>query len=132
MATAFVRWSIRTGQIDLEAQRLGLQPERRQRIRPDGSRLRWQAAGIEPALEHPWLPFFMQWDDPAEFPGFLRVEHPLGACTLARIELATPDPARLATWTAGAADLPIREVAGPPGIPAIAIATPDGEVVLRP
>ena len=128
----FVRWSIRTGQIEVEAARLGLEPERRQRIRPDGSLLTWRAAGIELALADPWLPFFMQWDDPAEFPGFTAVTHPLGTCTLAAIDLATPDRARLATWTDGATDLPLRVGDGPPGIPSITIATPGGELLLRP
>jgi Glyoxalase-like domain len=128
----FTRWSIRTEHIDADAARLGLQPEARERVRPDGSVLSWQAAGIELSLEHPWLPFFMQWDDPAEFPGAIPVEHPVGSCALAWIEIATSDAARLATWTEGVDDLPLRRVEGRPAINAIAIATPDGEIVVRP
>ena len=116
----------------MTAARLGLHPEPRKRLRPDGSVLRWQAAGIELAVEHPWLPFFMQWDDPAEFPGFIPVEHPVGRCSLAWIELASPAAAQLATWTEGNDELPLRRVEGTPGIAAMAIATPDGELVVRP
>src|SRR5204862_7027375 len=65
----FLRWSIRTQTIHATATRLGLRPEPRRRVRPDGSVLTWQAAGIELAEANPWLPFFMQWDVPGEFPG---------------------------------------------------------------
>src|SRR5689334_2737947 len=52
-----VRWSIRTERIDAVCERLGLHAERRRRLRPDGSVLTWQAAGLDLALDEPWLPF---------------------------------------------------------------------------
>jgi len=126
-----VRWSIRTEAIERDATRLGLTPEHRSRRRPDGSLLTWQAAGLDGALAEPWLPFFMQWDPPADFPGSIAVAHPLGSCSLAGVEISTPDPERLARFTDGR-DLPVRVVDGAPGIHAAAITTPAGEMVIRP
>ena len=45
-----VRWSIRTERIEEDCRRLGLVAERRQRMRPDGALLMWQAAGLELSL----------------------------------------------------------------------------------
>jgi hypothetical protein len=126
----FVRWSIRTEQIEVDAARVGTAPEHRSRRRPDGSLLEWQAAGLDAALAEPWLPFFMQWRA-GDFPGSTPVQHPLGRCSLAWIEISTPDPPRLAPYTADR-ELPLRVVDGEPGIHAAAIATPAGERVLRP
>jgi hypothetical protein len=127
-----VRWSIRTSQVEAEAARLGLTPEHRQRVRPDGSVLRWQAAGLDGALAEPWLPFFMQWESDDDFPGTIPVAHPAGPSSLAWIEISTPDRERLARRTDGQADLRVRVVDGEPGVHAAAIATPRGELVLRP
>jgi hypothetical protein len=128
----FVRWSIRTEEIEATAARLGFEPESRKRTRPDGSVLAWRAAGIERSLERPWLPFFMQWDDPSEYPGAIPVAHKIGDCALAWIELTGSEPQQLAEWTRGVDDLPLRVVDGSPAISAIAIDTPEGELVIRP
>ena len=77
-----------------------------------------------------WLPFFMQWDTDADYPGAAPVVHPVGECSLAWLEVSTPDPARLARWIAGVADLPLRYGDRDAGIDAVAIATPGGEVVV--
>jgi hypothetical protein len=127
----FVRWSIRTGDIDADAARLGLEPERRQRTRPDGSTLRWRAAGLTESLAQPSLPFFMQWDEPADFPGALPAAHPLGRCALAWIEVAPDDRDAFDRRTAGR-DLRVRVVDADPGIHAAAVSTPGRELVLRP
>ena len=125
-----VRWSIRTDQIEVVSARLGLAAERRQRLRPDGTLLTWRAAGLELSLRDAWLPFFMQWDVPGDYPGALPVTHPVGECALSWLEVSTPDPARLARWIDGQRDLPLRPGGGEPGIDAMAISTPDGEVVV--
>jgi hypothetical protein len=122
-----VRWSIRTDAIDEVGARLGLVPERRQRLRPDGSLLTWQAAGIELSLRDGWLPFFMQWDDPTQFPGAIAVVHPVGKCALTRLSVSTRDPARLARWSEGE-NVPLQVVKGKGGIEEVAIATPTGEI----
>jgi hypothetical protein len=127
-----VRWSIRTDGIDDVCVRLGLTAERRQRRRPDGAMLTWRAAGLDLALQDGWLPFFMQWDDPTQFPGAIPVQHPRGRCRLARLELTPADAEQLQRWTADDADLPTCTTAGSPGLHAVAIATDDGELVIRP
>jgi hypothetical protein len=124
-----VRWSLRTDDIDPVAKRLGLEPERRQRVRPDGRRLTWRAAGLRDAAERSWPPFFMQWDDPADFPGALPASHPNGAREVAWLEVATPDPARLRELMSGA-EAPVRVVDGVPALRRAAIATRDGELVI--
>jgi hypothetical protein len=124
-----VRWSLRTDQIEKIAGTLGLVPERRRRIRPDGRPLTWRAAGLREAAAESWPPFFMQWDDPADFPGALPARHANGAQGVAWLEVATPDPARLERLRAGG-DAPIRLAPGPPGLGRVAIATIGGELIL--
>jgi hypothetical protein len=124
-----VRWSLRTEDINAEAARLGLVAEARSRIRPDGTRLTWRAAGIALSLRRPWLPFFMQWDDPAQYPGGIPVRHPNGATGIAWIELTPEDLATLHRWI-GRGTPPVRIVGGRPGLHRVGIATPSGAVVL--
>lgn len=124
-----VRWSLRTDRIEAVAAGLGLVPERRQRMRPDGRLLTWRAAGLREAAAESWPPFFMQWDDPADFPGALAARHQNGAGGVAWLEVATPDPGRLERWRAGG-EVPLRVVDGPPGLRRVAIATRDGELIL--
>jgi hypothetical protein len=126
-----VRWSIRTDDIDAAAARLDLTVERRQRQRPDGSRLTWRAAGIAVALREPCLPFFMQWDDGSQYPGATPVVHRAGASALAWIRISTDDRAKLARWTEGARELPLRIDAGAPALVETAIATSGGIVVVQ-
>ncbi len=92
--------------------------------------LTWQAAGLELALREPWLPFFMQWDEPGDFPGAIPVRHPIGECRLSRLEVSPSDSARFARWTARNPDLPVRVAGRDGGIDAVAIATPGGELVV--
>lgn len=124
-----VRWSLRTDAIDQVAARLGLAVEPRARVRPDGGKLTWRAADLDLAQQLGWLPFFVAWDDPEQYPGLLPARHPNGAAGVAWLELATDDPARLARWTEGA-EAPLRLVGGPPGLRRVALNTAQGESVL--
>jgi Glyoxalase-like domain len=124
-----VRWSLRTDDLEAVAGPLGLVPERRERVRPDGRRLTWRAAGLPDAAEQAWPPFFMQWDDPADFPGALPAQHPNGATGIAWLEVATPDPGRLRRLMADG-QAPIRLVDGMPGLHRVAVATRQGELIL--
>ena len=125
-----VRWSIRTTAIEQVGARLGLTPERRQRLRPDGTLLTWRAAGLELSLRDSWLPFFMQWDDPSQFPGAIPVDHPIGPCALSWLRVSTADPDRLTRWTEGHVDLPVIRGHASPGIDAVAISTARGDIII--
>jgi hypothetical protein len=124
-----VRWSLRTDRIEAVAGPLGLVPERRERVRPDGRRLTWRTAGLQDAAEHSWPPFFMQWDDPVDFPGALPAQHKNGATGIAWLEVATPDPGRLRRLMSGG-EAPIRLVEGIPGLQRVAVTTREGELIL--
>jgi len=128
-----VRWSLRTDDIEAVAARLGLVVEARRRTRPDGVLLTWRAAGLSLALADASTPFFMQWDDPAQYPGLMPARHPNGARRVAWLEVAPADADRLARWSAGAT-APLRVVgdAASPGLLRVAVETDDGEVVLSP
>jgi hypothetical protein len=123
-----VRWSLRTDRIEEVAGALGLTIERRQRMRPDGRRLTWRAAGLREAAEQSWPPFFMQWDAPGDFPGVLPARHPNGATGIAWLEVITPDPARLQRLMSDG-EAPLRHVDGAPGLRRLGVATGEGELV---
>lgn len=125
-----VRWSLRTERIEAVCHRLELRAERRKRLRPDGTILTWQSAGLDLSLRDAWLPFFMQWDHERDFPGILPVVHPVGECALLWLQISTPDPDRLAAWIEGHDDVPLRRGNGADGIDAVAITTPDGVVIV--
>ncbi len=82
-----VRWSLRTDDIDEIARERGLTPENRSRLRPDGTLLTWKAAGLSLSLAEGWLPFFMQWDDPAHYPGSLPAQHMVQPQGIAWLEI---------------------------------------------
>jgi hypothetical protein len=93
-------------------------------------RRRWcRAAGLELALAEGWLPFFMQWDDPAQYPGVIPVRHLVGTREIAWLELTPADPERLRRWL-GPATPPLRIVEGRPGLHRVVIRTDAGELVL--
>ena len=124
-----VRWSLRTDDLDAVAAERGLHPEARSRRRPDGALLTWRAAGLDLALAESWLPFFMQWDDPAQYPGAMLVQHPAGACDIDWLELTPADLERLQRWL-GPAHPPLRIVKGQPGLHRVALRTDAGLLVL--
>jgi hypothetical protein len=125
-----VRWSLRTDRIDDVASRLGLQTERRGRVRPDGVRLSWRAAGLAVSLERPWLPFFVQWDDEGLFPGVSPAVHACGAARIGWLEVRAGDAAMLTRWTAGAS-APLRSFDGEPGLRQVGLAAADGTIVAQ-
>ncbi len=101
------------------------------RHRPDGVELRWKQVGVRGLQADPQLPFFVQWESPAEL-------HPSVGCSgrvsLSKVEIAG-DYQRVAAWL----DTPIEHrigefevewVApnGTPGIVAATFTTPAGSV----
>jgi hypothetical protein len=124
-------WSVCLGDDDLEATaaRLGLDVQPGSRLRPDGVEVRWRGAGLDQRGEELWLPFFIAWDVPPELhPGAAEADHGVDVRGISRVEVGGDDD-RLHAWLAGA-DVPIRVVEGEPGVHAVALALPDGELEL--
>lgn len=123
-------WCLATDDIGVIAARLGLDPSPWTRVRTDGEELRWLLVGVERAMGDPSLPFFIQWESPAEtHPSRRAVEHTVEPVGISWLEVGG-DPDRIAEWT-GRADLPVRVVTEDEGPRALGIATADGELVLR-
>jgi hypothetical protein len=121
---------VATDDIEGVATRLGLEVRPGERVRPDGTVLRWHSAGMQDPRREPWMPFFIRWDVPAkEHPGRARSGYAVHVTGIAHVEVAG-DPDRLHEWL-GDHDLSIRFVEGPVGIVAVAIGTDRGEIVLR-
>ncbi len=125
-----VRWSLRTDNISEVASARGLTPENRSRLRPDGTLLTWKAAGLSLSLAEGWLPFFMQWDDPAHYPGSLPVHHAVQFHGIAWLEITPRDPLQLQQWL-GTAQIPLRFIDGTPGIHRVGFFT-SREIVILP
>lgn len=76
------------------------------------------------------MPFFIAWDVTPEFhPGRARAGHGVKVRGIGRVEVGG-DRAALDAWLGGE-DLPIRTVDGPTGIRSVALATPEGELMIR-
>lgn len=118
-----------TDDVEAEAARLGLEVSSGARLRPDGSEVRWRMTGLDAPEREPWMPFFIQWDMPAELhPGRQRAGHGVKATGIGWVEVGG-DEERMRAWL-GPGELPIRVTDAPPGIGRAAVATSDGEVVI--
>jgi hypothetical protein len=125
-----VGWAVATDDLQGIARRLDLAVRSGARTRPDGSTLRWHLAGVSDALTSRGLPFFIQWNAPAELhPGGAAVDHRVNPRGIRWVEIAV-DMERLHAWL-GDHDLPVRITEGPPALSAVAISTASGELVLR-
>jgi Glyoxalase-like domain len=122
-------WAVRTDELDLVAQRLGLTVRTGSRLAPDGELLRWRSAGIERAAVEPSLPFFIDWDPDSPLPGRTAVTHTVGLVKIARLVL-DGDADRLAGWL-GDHELPIVVCEGTPALASIVLAGPASEIVLE-
>jgi catechol 2,3-dioxygenase-like lactoylglutathione lyase family enzyme len=115
--------------LDAVASRLGIEVDSGSRTRPDGKTVRWRMAGLEDPRRESWMPFFLAWDGPQDLhPGRARAGHGVRAQGIAWVE-AGGDAGRLREWL-GADELPVRVIEGEPGIRRVALATPDGELVI--
>lgn len=120
---------LRTHDLSGVARRLGTPALPMGRLRPDGSELRWELAGLEETLADPALPFFIQWHArPEELPGAARVDHPSGATGIAWVEVAC-DERRLRERVWEPVD-GLRAIEGEGGVRRVAIITPGGTLVL--
>lgn len=117
--------AVATDDLDAVAARLDLEMVEGQREHPDGQVLRWRSAGLEDPRRTPSLPFFIEWDVPAEIhPGRARAGHGLRVQGIAAVEVGG-GTSRLQDWLGGE-DLPIRSADGASRIRSVALATSDG------
>ncbi len=126
------RWftvSLADDDLDGTARRLGLEIATGARERPDGQVVRWRSCGFEDDPERAsTLPFFIEWGVPPDLhPGRMSFEREVPATGIAWVELG--DDGSIDGWIGGA-ELPIRTVAGAPGVHRVALATRGREIVL--
>lgn len=121
-------WCLATDDIDGVASRLGLEVRWKWRILPDGSEVAWRTAGLEKALQHPALPFFISWDvAPDQHPGRMYAG---GADAVGiRWVRVGADPGQFAEWV-GDEPVPVR-FGGSPRVNAVGLSLPSGEVVIE-
>jgi hypothetical protein len=124
-------WVVAVDDVTPLEQRLGRDAVPGNRHRPDGTELRWRQIGVNGLLSDPQLPFFIQWETPADLhPGH-------GASddfSLACLEIAG-DPQRVSEWLGESVEAPLEDVKvewvapnGTPGIVAVQFQTPTGLV----
>lgn len=124
-------WVVAVDDIASIEKRLGRDSVQGNRHRPDGFELRWRQIGVKGLQADPQLPFFVQWQSPAD-------EHPSSGATghlhLDCLEIAG-DPDRVTEWLGHSVDDPLEDVEvewvaphGTPGIVAAQFQTADGLV----
>ena len=111
--------------------RLGRESVKGNRHLPNGEELLWRQIGVHGLLSDPQLPFFIEWESPAEM-------HPSNAAdssfSLVALEIAG-DPQRVSEWLGETVDAPLEDIKvewvapnGTPGIVAVQLQTPRGLV----
>ncbi len=122
-------WVVAVDDLAPHEQRLGREAVKGNRHRPDGAELLWRQLGVRGLQSDPQLPFFIQWDTPADM-------HPsagaTGQVSLEALEIAG-DPARVSEWLGQSVDQALEDVKvewvapnGTPGITAAQFQTPRG------
>jgi len=124
-------WVVSCNDLSKVEARLGREAVQGNRHRPDGVELRWRQIGVKGLQSDPQLPFFVQWESPADL-------HPSTGATgrihLDAIEIAG-DPQRVGEWLGDSDIDPLEDVDvewvaphGTPGIVAAQFSTPNGLV----
>ena len=124
-------WVVAVDDITKVEERLGRESVQGNRHRPDGFELRWRQIGVKGLQSDPQLPFFIEWESPAQ-------EHPSAGATgdvrLGALEIAG-DPNRVSDWLGNCVDGPLEDVDvqwvaphGTPGVVAAQFLTPNGAV----
>lgn len=120
---------MRTDDLDALLRRHGLRATDGSRVRPDGSVLRWRAAGLDDALREPHLPFFIEWEKGAELPGSAAGAALPSGARIRELQVRG-DAGKLAEWV-GRHRMPVVVHRGSSGVMRVVVATDDGEIVLR-
>ena len=126
-------WVVGVDDITVVEQRLGREAASGHRYRPDGTELHWKQIGVNGLIADPQLPFFIEWESPAEL-------HPSeggdSSYSLACLEIAG-DPQRVSEWLGETVEAPLEDLKvewvaphGTPGIIAAQVQTPNGLVRL--
>ncbi|GEP33564.1 hypothetical protein NSZ01_13320 [Nocardioides szechwanensis] len=126
-------WVVAVKDISNVEERLGRAAAIGSRHRPDGTELRWRQIGVNGLISDPQLPFFIEWESPAEL-------HPSagadGTFSLACLEIAG-DPQRVSEWLGETVEAPLEDIKvewvaphGTPGVIAVQVQTPTGLVRL--
>lgn len=124
-------WVVAVDDIAPVEKRLGRESVKGNRHLPNGTELRWRQIGVNGLLSDPQLPFFIQWESPAEM-------HPSNgadsAFALATLEIAG-DSLRVSEWLGETVEAPLEDLKvdwvapnGTPGILAVQFQTPSGLV----
>ena len=119
---------LRTDDADAEAARLGLTPQPMSRALPDGTALSWRLVGAAETFAGTGLPFFIQWDDMARYPGRTTAAHRAAASGITNVGLAGDAEAIARRIGSALAGVTITE--GRPAIRSVTIATDRGDVEL--
>jgi Glyoxalase-like domain len=119
-----IGWAVRPDDFDATAGRLRLDVGEGSRTRPSGECVEWRMAGLDVAMDRPWLPFFIAWRDPAAFPGAT----PSSPARIVRLELEC-DAEELSDWL-GPHSLPLDVRAGDAGVTAVILDGPQGTIAL--
>ena len=124
-------WVVAVDDISIVEQRLGRQAVVGSRHRPDGTELRWKQIGVNGLIADAQLPFFLQWEVPAELHPSVGAD---GEHSLACLEIAG-DPQRVSEWLGETVEAPLEDIKvewaapnGTPGIIAVQVHTPRGLV----
>ena len=126
-------WVVAVDDIREIERRLGRESSPGNRHLPDGTNLSWKQIGVNGLISDPQLPFFIEWESPAQLhPSFGADER----FSLASLEIGG-DPSRVSEWLGVTVEAPLEEVKvdwvspqGTPGILAAQVLTPHGLVRL--
>jgi hypothetical protein len=123
------RWSVEPADIEATAIRVGHPIERRQRLLPDGTAVRWRSVAVDTAWAEPWRCAFMVWDNPDTHPARALAVHRNGATGFARLGVTAPDMGGTLDWLGGRIPAGVDvEVGAPSGVTRLLLTSPSGEI----
>jgi glyoxalase-like protein len=125
------RWSVEPDDIDAISRRIGHPIERRQRVRPDGTTVRWRSVAVDAAWSELWRCAFMAWDDPTTHPAHAPAVHGNGATGFDHLEVVVPDQSAALTWLGGQIPDGVDIRVGPvPGVTHLSLSSPSGPITI--